>query len=323
MIRLVLLAALALGVPASALEIGAWDFERPADALAWPGVGTPNVMIAPEGGGNVLVIAPRDGRYAIMAACRIALDPSWRRLSVSARMRATGLVLGQHSWSDARISVEFHGADGRLLTYGNPPRLRADAPWTLMRSEMQIPDGSATVMLVAANFTGGGECAFDDIRVEADPQRAVVFSGPYRADFSTVADDALPPGWFLNGGQQQVVDGALQLDATNGTAEAQALVALDPAWRRVRVTCRLSGQGLVVGADPSATARLDLEPLDGEGRFMSATHAVPSLARDADWHQQTVDLDLPAGVHWLRLCPRHSGSAGIFRLDDITCSPLE
>jgi hypothetical protein len=325
MMRLVLLVvALAWGAsaPASALDIGAWGFELPEDVQAWRGVGGPNVSILAEGGGHVLAIRDRDRRHTLMASCQIALDPSWRRLLVAARMRASGLVLGTESWQDARLSIEFHAADGSLVTYGPQVHLRSDAPWTPLRREMEIPATATTVVLVAANFAAG-TCAFDDIRVIADPQLGVVPSGPYLADFATLDRDGLPPGWCLASAHQRVVEGALALDAALGTVEARALVAVEPSWRRVRIACRLSARGLVVGADPFATARLDIDPLDAEGRPIVQPHPVPSLARDAGWHQQVVDLELPAGTRWLLLRPNHRGLAGVFLLDDISCSPRD
>ncbi len=325
MIRSVLLLvawALSGAALAPALERTAWDFERPDDALAWRGLGGPNVAIISEEGGHVLAIRTRDERHTLMASCQIALDPSWRRLLVATRMRASGLVLGQHDWQDARLSVEFHAADGTLITYGPPLHLGADAPWTSLRRDMEIPSGAATVVLVAANFADGA-CDFDDIRVVADPQRQLAPSQTYLADFATVDADGLPPGWCLGSGQQRVVDGALALDATLGAVEARAVLAVDPSWRRVRITCRLRAHGLVCGPSPAETARLDVDPLDGEGRQINAPHPVPSLARDADWHQQTIDIDLPAGTRWLLLRPGNHGRAGVFFVDDLACSAGE
>lgn len=321
MIRIALLTTLALILPA--VEIGFWDFERPEDGLAWRGLDSVNITIVAEDGTRVLAICGRDDRYSVMASYQITLNPSWRRLTVATRLRASGLVLGKESWQDARLAIEFMAADGRMLGYGEAPRLRADAPWTLLRSEMQIPAGAATVQLVAANFASAGECAFDDIRVSVDTQLELETSEAYLADFSTLDCDGLPPGWCLSSGHQQVDDGALVLDATAGSVEARALIAVNPAWRHVRVTCRLRAHGLVVGTSPLATARLDVDPIDGEGRPSQQPHPVPSLARDADWHQQAVDLDLPVGTRWLLLRPCNSGLAGVFFLDDITCSPLE
>ncbi|MBA3935872.1 MAG: hypothetical protein H0X38_00265 [Planctomycetes bacterium] len=100
-------------------------------------------------------------------------------------------------------------------------------------------------------------------------------------------------------------------------------VVLIPAWRGMRIACRLSAHGLAVGADPSSTARLDIDPIDADGHPSNLRHPVPSLARDGDRHEQVVDLDVPVGTHWLLLRPHHGGHAGIFLLDDITCSPLE
>ncbi|MBA3939273.1 MAG: hypothetical protein H0X38_17630 [Planctomycetes bacterium] len=325
MIRVVRLVALVLGACAlaPAVEIGAWDFERAEDTHAWRGLGGPNAAIVAEDGGNILDIAARDSRHTVMVSCQIALDPAWRRLTVATRMRASGLVLGAESWQDARLAVEFHGADGRLVGYGAPAHLRGDAPWTPLRSEMEIPADATTVVLVAANFARGGACAFDDIRVSADAQHELVPTDTYRADFATLDRDGLPPGWCLSSAQAHVVAGALALDAAAGAVEARALIAVDPAWRRVRIACRLSALGLVVGADPSSTARLDIDPLDAEGRPSQQPHPVPSLTRDAEWHQQAVDVDLPTGTRWLLLRPHHSGLAGVFLLDDITCSPRE
>lgn len=315
--------ALGAGAPAPAREVGAWDFERPGDTLAWRGLGGPNAVIAEEGGGHVLAITNRDHRHTLMVSCQLALDPAWRRLTVAARMRASGIVTGDEGWQDARLSVEFHAADGRLVGYGTPPHLHGDAPWTALRSEMEIPAAATTVILVAANFASAGTCAFDDIRFGADPQRDLAPSPSFRADFATLDRDGLPAGWFLDTPQAHVIDGALALDAAWGPVQARALVAVDPAWRRVRVSCRLRAHGLEVGPDPSSTARLDIDPLDAEGRTSNLLHAVPSLARDSDWQRQTVDIELPAGTRWLVLRPHHGGLTGVFSVADLTCSPCE
>lgn len=325
--RLSILTLLTLAAPwTTAAEIASSGFDPDDSAMPWVWGGGDNITVVENADGHHLEIAHRTQGHSSMLTAMLPIDPAWSRLAVRVRMRSLGLKTGSESWQDGRLAVHFTNEDGSLLGYGRIPRLDADVDWMPLGADMDIPAGAAGVQIICAHFGAGGMVAFDDVRIDHDPQLdALPLRDGVAADFETLDDDGRPHGWFLESRFQVAVteDGNrfLRLIAP-GFGEARAHVALPVDAQRIRITCRLRASELVGGGSPEQTARVDYEFLGADGRKVLQGQQVPSLAKDTPWQDQAVETAVPAQAASLLIRVRNGASAGTFDFDDLRIEAL-
>jgi peptidoglycan/xylan/chitin deacetylase (PgdA/CDA1 family) len=111
---------------------------------------------------------------------QIALDPAWRTLRVTLRLRATGVEVGDQDWKTARLAMCFFKADGQK-TKGWPNVFMSSGTtgWAVCQRDYAIPEDAVRLEVSAANFGTSGHADFQDIRIEAlDPEKAAVPAAP-------------------------------------------------------------------------------------------------------------------------------------------------
>ncbi len=114
----------------------------------------------------------------------IRLKPEWWRLTLTMRMKTTGVVRGKESWQDARLAMAFYDKSGnRVGPWPNVFHAVGTTEWTLCRRDYYVPWGAVELRLGAANFGSAGSAEFDDIRIVVSGVR------PKKS-----ADAFLPPG---------------------------------------------------------------------------------------------------------------------------------
>ena len=125
--------------------------------------GKSSASIATEGAKSFLRL---DGNSSI--ARKIRLRPEWKEIAISAEMRCQGLVLGEKSHQDFRVSTSFLDADGEVLAYSAAPALKKDAPnWTNVTAKVKIPweRKPAFLLLKPANWGEKGVCDISKIQL--------------------------------------------------------------------------------------------------------------------------------------------------------------
>jgi peptidoglycan/xylan/chitin deacetylase (PgdA/CDA1 family) len=108
-----------------------------------------------------------DGSHA-SAKQRIQLDPSWKGLSLSMRMKVTGVELGDANWKKARASVDFKGADGKHV--GPWPYLfqySGTTDWLVCNREYAIPDNAVQADFEVINWGKAGKIEVQDLQLTA------------------------------------------------------------------------------------------------------------------------------------------------------------
>ncbi|MBN8215839.1 MAG: beta galactosidase jelly roll domain-containing protein [Spirochaetes bacterium] len=151
------------------------DFEK--GTTAWGGGDA--LRIIEEGGRKHLAVVKPGGA----ATQRVPLPPNSARLQLRFRMRVSNVTLGDQSWKDARLAMDFRDAAGKQ-TGGWPDVLHlvGNTPWTNLSRTYQVPPDAVALNLGAANFGSSGVAEFDDLVIEA----AIRPSAP--------VDAALPAG---------------------------------------------------------------------------------------------------------------------------------
>lgn len=95
---------------------------------------------------------------------QIRLDPAWHKLKLTMRLRATGVVVGDAGWKDARLAMTF--ADGAGKRVGDWPQVfnaSGTTGWIACERTYVIPTGAATLTLAPANFGSAGTAEFADV----------------------------------------------------------------------------------------------------------------------------------------------------------------
>lgn len=190
------------------------DFKNPganterAEGFNIPG--NREFRVISENGKSWLRIENRDaGRQLDSVHAYVNVTSEMESLTISARLRATNLKLGQEGWHDARIALSFEGG-----SFGYPPEvpeLRADSDWVTQSVELAVPKGATRLNLQPAMFYCTGVFEIADLTVT-----------PHMAGPTTgLADAVLPPGVRLN----------WEMASVTTLNARRAQVSLDGIWR--------------------------------------------------------------------------------------------
>ncbi len=114
-----------------------------------------------------------DGANAA-ASQKIAIDPKWRKLHLTMRMRTKDVAVGGQTWKDARLAMNFNDASGKRA--GDWPAVfnaSGTTDWKSCEREYDIPAGAATLVISPANFGTAGKVEFQNISIVVKGMRAV------------------------------------------------------------------------------------------------------------------------------------------------------
>ncbi len=322
----------AAAVPGNVLSQGGFEqVDAGGKPLGWEVSDGDNVNLTKNNKGNRYALLSTRNRRQGRLFTSLAVEPSWKNLRVSARMRVSDLKVGKEAWETARISVVFLDAQGKILTYGRQTDLSRDSTWVTVRTTSEVPPGTHRISLDVGVYAPQGEMAVDDISVVPNPppDALPIRPGLPEGSFEQVNAAGLAPGWeLLDRKRTQVVeeDGNHFLRLINPQPRdgifATGLFKLDPSWKALKIGVRMRTEGLRVGANPWENARLMSSFLNAAGTELKGETATPFLAKDTDWVQLEVLQPIPAGAVFLKLTPFLLQATGIADFDDITVEPL-
>ncbi len=104
----------------------------------------------------------------------VQLQPDWRELELTMRMRATNVIQGEEGWQNARLAMSFYNKDGEQV--GPWPDVFyavGTTDWIDCKRIYNIPPGADHLILNPANFGAEGNIEFDDIRILVARKRAM------------------------------------------------------------------------------------------------------------------------------------------------------
>ncbi len=117
---------------------------------------------ADEKGNHTLHIDHKQADRALQAISRMDLNPAWKRIRVSARMRGSQIVPGASGLA-AQLVTRVADASDKMLGYGPTLALKADSDWTTMTEEFDLPAGADHLNIEVGNLGTGGDLWIDDI----------------------------------------------------------------------------------------------------------------------------------------------------------------
>jgi serine/threonine protein kinase len=126
----------------------------------------PQAQILSENGNRFLRLSNSDPAKTVFADQKIKVDPSWKAINVSARMRATSFKAGRTASQDARVAFAFRDdKDVRIGNWPPVPLVRTDSPWVERTVTVDVPEGAKSMYIQLAIFNATGQVDFDDVKV--------------------------------------------------------------------------------------------------------------------------------------------------------------
>lgn len=322
----------AAAVPGNVLSQGSFEqVDAGGKLVGWDILSDDNVKLMKNNKGNRYALLSSGNRGQGHLFTNLPVEPSWKNLRVSARMRVSNLKVGKEAWETARVAVVFLDAQGKILTYGRQTDLSRDAAWVTVSTTSEVPPGTHRISIDVGVYAPQGEMAVDDISIVPNPPPDGLPIRPGLPEGSFEQTDAagVPLGWEpLDRKRTQLVeeDGNHFLRLVNAEPRdgifATGHFRLDPSWRALRIGVRMRTEGLRVGANPWENARLMYSFLDAAGTELKGDTATPFLTKDTDWVQLEVRQRVPAGAVFLKITPFLLQATGIADFDDITVEQL-
>jgi len=124
------------------------------------------VQFLTEDGNRFVRLTNDDPARTVFLDQRIPVDPSWKAVTVSARMRASNFKSGANSAQDGRVAFAFRDAsDKRVGNWPPVPCVKSDSGWTERVVTADVPQGASSIYIQLAIFNAVGSVDFDDIKV--------------------------------------------------------------------------------------------------------------------------------------------------------------
>jgi tRNA A-37 threonylcarbamoyl transferase component Bud32 len=303
------------------------------------------VQILREAGNRFIRLSNDDPAKTVFIDQKIDVDPGWKVVTISARMRATNFKRGKLPSQDARVAIVFKDeADKRVGGWPPVPSLRDDSPWIERVVTADVPAGAKAIYVQLAIFNATGTADFDDVKiVPQSPGGAAVnavASAKPRAEEDTLATLGTMEDLDGKGGlrgwkiQERYKPWVTVLDESgnhfvrvvNPDTETLACferkIDLDPAWKSLKVSARMRAIDFKA-AGSRQDGRVELIFKDADGQRAGKYPTVPNVRADSPWATRTVTVDIPPDAKSLHLQCGIFNAKGTVDFDDIVIEPIK
>ncbi|HEX8833298.1 MAG TPA: hypothetical protein VF719_03820, partial [Abditibacteriaceae bacterium] len=218
----------------------------------------------------------------------VKLDPSWKKIIISTRMKMSDYVKGAEGWNRPHIAIRF--LDDAGLVYGDyvpTPEVHGNTDWTMRRVAFDIPEGAKQLRLQPGLWGTKGLLEFDDIVVKAYAAGATIDTEPS-------ADAPWPSNVQARWGDEkvQVQSPRRSIMSLNGAwkfspvlSSTQANSAPQKGWGYIQVPGSWrEPKHLLEGAMGPQWASLDINKL--AGAWYERRIKIP-----ADWDNSHISID--------------------------------
>jgi hypothetical protein len=138
--------------------------------LGWEWTRFGNVSLVQEAAGNHYLRITHEQKDPTLQACAcFTLNPRWKALEVSCRMKVFGLKMGNALFLTASVVLRWKDKDDKLLSYAPSLTLTHDTDWTTLHEILVVPPSAAHLDIEAANIGDAGEMGFDDVVFRPTP----------------------------------------------------------------------------------------------------------------------------------------------------------
>ena len=131
----------------------------------WPDPGKGETRDIKTETGNHLMEYTSEGGYTHPAVYRLSLNPEWRSLRVSVRVRTRNLSGSPNGPCGATMIVSFYDAGGKTVKEANPDYITTSADWTVLEKVIPVPESATGLAISPLLAWAKGIAEFDDIQV--------------------------------------------------------------------------------------------------------------------------------------------------------------
>ncbi len=169
-IFLAVLSCLHAGEPKNVLANGGFQAEGGAGGADGWSRGDPALISFPSEGTNRFCRINLPKPKAAIIQQKIKLDPGWKMLDISVRVRAKDVKPGSQGWMTGQFQGMFFDANGQKIKQGRKQLLvSGDIPeWTTLEAkELTVPQDAAVYQAQIGVWGASGVFDFDDVKVMA------------------------------------------------------------------------------------------------------------------------------------------------------------
>jgi hypothetical protein len=129
------------------------------------------VQVLEDDGNHFIRLTNKDASKTVFVDQKVNVDPHWKTVTISARIRTSDFKAGKSASQDARVALAFHDQNGtRVGNWPPVPSVKTNSPWTDRVVTADVPEGAKSLIIQLAIFNATGTADFDNIRVV--PQEA-------------------------------------------------------------------------------------------------------------------------------------------------------
>jgi beta-galactosidase len=171
----------------------------------WRGIdGTKTIEI--EKGNRFLRFKNEKPEEVVAVEGRIPLQPTWKRVTMSVKMRGTLGAKGKEGWYAPRLTFQFQNAENKMV--GDWPNViqleTSSAEWMTVSRDYEVPEGATSIFITPGLWGTAGVLDFDDLVVKvADGATAKGTSATMPLALAT-NDAKAPAGQELTWGSEPV-----------------------------------------------------------------------------------------------------------------------
>ncbi|WP_269539020.1 glycoside hydrolase family 5 protein [Cerasicoccus fimbriatus] len=333
-------------------------FETDADLDSWPDnwakLKTGGSWEVEEGNHFIRLSSTEPGAM-VMLYQEIPIPYGVEAIEMTWKQRVTGLEVGEKSWFDARILMEFLTEDRSKIgpTPKAPSTRRDTAGWVEKKTAFIVPPEAKTLKFMPCLFqVKAGTFDIDDlVLMPTDPEplraaaeqarlereekeRAKLASRQEKAAKQLAQTGSLVPGWDHEGrwaNKKNIVekDGNhyLQLVSTEPGKMVNDYREVDiPAnTEALELSWKQNVTGLQKGEKPWFDARIMLEWKDANGKKIGGNPSPSYSQKDTQgWVEKSKDFLVPENAATLVLMPAlFNVKAGTYELDDFVLKPID
>ena len=294
-------------------------------------------VVKDDSGNSYLKLVKNEEKY-FTAKQVIELRASWRTIMLKAKMRLKGFEQNPtQRWKVAKLGVEFIQETDedvkRLRDKGIHLTVDTGDGWVYMHKLIRVPKRCIEMELIAVNEAAGGEIHFDEISLTPNPEDKMLNMDIINTagKFEVRTDEEKPIYGYraYRGNKVQIPTegGNSYMNLTgyrDSSARANTIMRLDPAWKKLKITCRMRSEDLVVGFSPTHTAKLVIEFVDENEKKLDKWITPIQLKKDLpDWTDMQSEFAIPEKAKGLSITPTIQQCDGRAHFDDIRVEVVE
>ena len=294
-----------------------------AGSVLWAESG--NLLLSPAGDASGwpkkdgVTIQARDGKLNVTIdgvkniRRPIKLDPKFKALSLSLKLRATDVVPGKESWQNARLAMIFTDDAGKQVgPWPDVFSAKGTTDWINCSRIYMVPAGATHIHFEPAIFGKSGKAEFFDMELKGLTEMP-------KANLLLDPATGKPLGGLLAnkpGTSISVKNGKVNISVEGSNIELMTPVPVGPKDKLIRITMKMRCTDVKAGGGGWRNGRLAMRFTDGKNG-VGPWPDVFNGAGTTDWIYCDGYFDVPEGAKALNLGFANFGTSGKVEFQDV------